>query len=241
MSTKGSRRSAGISLTATRRTADMSAACYDELPQHESSAAAEIGVNQPLETLRAAEAENSTHKTTPFRDFQTSALPSVPPARDDLSSPSCVSFLNGEINNADLREGLINVSQDSAILTTMSPRLWHRAAAPRGAAIAAKARSERRLLVSPSRARLSHEQREASSPRSLARDNGPTGQPERARQAELGATNCLIFRAALICATAPSSRLKPSTRLSLSRARLSYYRSDDRRRETLAMLCSLRC
>jgi hypothetical protein len=241
MSAKGSRRSAGISLTTAQRTAEISAACYDELPQRDSSAAAEIGVNQPFEAIGAAEAPKSTHKKAPFRHFQTSALPVTPPERDGLSSLSYVSFLDREIYFSHLREGLINVSQTLAILLKAAPRSWHSATAQRRTSIATKARSERRLLAPPSRARLSHEQREASSSQSLARDDGPTGHPEMTRQTEPRAIDCLILRAALTCAAAPNSRPKPSIQPSPSRARLSHYSMKDRRRETLAMLCSLLC
>ena len=104
MSTKGSRRSAGISLTTTQRTAGMSAACYNELPQHEPSAADGIDVNQPLEAIGAAEAENSAHKKAPFRDFHNSPLPEASPARDDLSSLSYVSFSDEDIYKPRLLE-----------------------------------------------------------------------------------------------------------------------------------------
>ena len=154
MSTKGSRRSAGISLTTTQRTAGMSAACYNELPQHGPSAADGIDVNQPLEAIGAAEAENSAHKKAPFRDFHSSPLPEASPARGDLSSLSHERFPDREIYFPHLREALINVSQTLAILPKAAPRSWHSAAAQRRASTAAEAPNERRLSGSRARARL---------------------------------------------------------------------------------------
>jgi hypothetical protein len=156
MSTKGSRRSAGISLTTTQRTAGMSAACYNELPQHEPSAADGIDVNQPLEAIGAAEAENSAHEKAPFGDFHNSPLPEASPARDDLSSLSYERFPDREIYFPHLREGLINEPQTLAILPKMPPRPWHRPTAQRRAPTANRAQSERRLSRSRARARLCH-------------------------------------------------------------------------------------
>lgn len=154
MTTKGSRRNQGITSTTAQRTAEISAACYDELPQRDSSAAAEIDVNQPLEAIRAAEAENSTHRKAPFRDFLSPTLPVAPPARDDLSSLSHVSFSRTDENNHHRLYTHINEPQNLAILTKTAPRSWHRAVAPHRAMIAVKARSERKLSGSRARARL---------------------------------------------------------------------------------------
>lgn len=178
MSAEGSRRNAGMTLTTTQRTAGMSAACHDELPQLKSSAAAEIGANQPPKALRATKAENRAHRMGSYRDFQTSTLPSVPPARDDLSSLSCVSFSKLAENNRRHRYRHINEPQNMSILSKMALETRHRPAAQRRASTVTGARSERKLSGSRARARLCH-----SSPRS----------------------------------------------------------TEDRRRETLAMLCSLLC
>jgi hypothetical protein len=78
MSTKGNRRSVGITLTTTQRTAESSATCYDELPPLNSSATAELNGDA---ALRAT-----------LRDFQASALPNVPISRECLSTLSYVSF-----------------------------------------------------------------------------------------------------------------------------------------------------
>lgn len=156
MSTKGNRRSVGITLTTTQRTAESSATCHDELPPLNSSAANRIGANQPLKALRANKAENSAHKKAPFRALLTSILPVTPPVRDDLSSLNPVSFSDREIYFFHLREGLINVSQNLAIPPKMTPRSWHRSTAERRASTAAEAPSERRLSRSRARARLCH-------------------------------------------------------------------------------------
>lgn len=232
MSAKGSRRSAGISLTTAQRTAEISAACYDELPQRDSSAAAEIDVNQPLEALRAAVSEKHAHKIGPFRDFQTSTLPSVPPARDDLSSLSCVSFSNIEVYKPRLRQGRFSVSQNMAINPNEALEAWHRPAAQRRASIAAKARNERKPSGSRAYARLSHEQLEISDRRNLARDDDPTGRT--------AGPNCLILRATPTHRRSPKPSAK-TERLARRCACLSYYSAEDRRREMLTMLCSLLC
>jgi hypothetical protein len=156
MSAKGSRRSAGITSTATQRAAEMSAACYDELPQRDPSVAAEISANQPPKALRAAKTENGTHGKTPFRALLTSTLPSVPPARDGLSSPSYVSFLRIDKNNHHRRYAHINVSQTLAMIPNGAPKPWHKPAAQRRAPIAARAQNERKPSGSRARARLSH-------------------------------------------------------------------------------------
>lgn len=154
MSAKGSRRSAGIISTTTQRTAEMSATCNDELPQRDPSTTAEIGSKSPLNAATTPKAENGAHIKAPFRALLASPLPSVSPARDDLSSLSYVSFSNREINNTDLREGLINVSQNMAILPKVSPRSWHRRSARRRASTAAEAPNERRTSGSRAHARL---------------------------------------------------------------------------------------
>ena len=154
MSAKGSRRSAGISLTTAQRTAEIGAACYDELPQRDSSVAAEIDVNQPLEAIRAAEAENSTHRKATFRDFHSSPLPEASPARDGLSSLSYVSFSDEDIYKPRLLEQHFTEAQSLTLSTTEPPKPWHKAVAQRRATTAAEAPNERRLSGSRARARL---------------------------------------------------------------------------------------
>jgi hypothetical protein len=149
MSTKGNRRSVGITLTATQRTAESSATCHDELPPPNSSTTA-------ISATAAASAGNSAHKKAPFRALLTSTLPVTPPVRDDLSSLNPVSFSDREIYFFHLREGLINVSQTLAIPPKMTLRSWHRSTAERRASTAAEAPSERRLSGSRARARLCH-------------------------------------------------------------------------------------
>lgn len=200
MSAEGSRRNRGITSTTAQRTAGISAACYDELPQHEPSAAAEIGANQSTKALRAAKAENSAHRKAPFRALLASVLPMIPPMRDGLSSLNCVSFSDSRTYRPKLREGLINVSQTLAILPEVALRSWHRSAAQRRASAVAKAQSERGLSRSRERARLSHGQLEASDRWDLARDNGPTR-----RTADL---SCLILGGAPTHRYSP----KPSTK-----------------------------
>lgn len=156
MSPQGMSRNLGMSLTIAQRHEEPSAACYEELPPLRSSAAAEVGTNQPLKDLRATKAEKSAHKKAPFKALLTSTLPMTPPVRDGLSSLSHERFSDREIYFSHLREGLINVSQTLAILPKAAPRSWHSAAAQRRASTAVKARSERRLSRSRARARLCH-------------------------------------------------------------------------------------
>lgn len=156
MSAKGSRRSAGISLTTTQRAADMSAACHDELPQRDSSAADRTDSSRPPTTSTAHATQVAIPVAANSVAFQRPIHTKPYLEGHKPSSLNCVSFSDREINNSDLREGLINVSQTLAILPTGAPRSWHRAPPQRRAPAVTKARSERRSPRSRARARLCH-------------------------------------------------------------------------------------
>lgn len=232
MTTKGSRRNRGIISTTAQRTAEISAACHDELPQRDSSAADGADSIRPPTTSAAHATQVAIPVAAHPAAFQRPIHTKPYLEGHKPSSLNCVSFSRTDKNNHHRPYVHINAGQTLAILTTMSPRLWHRVAAPHRATIAAKARDERRLPASTSRARLSHEQRETSSPLGFARDNGPTGRTD--------GPSCLTLRSAPTHRRSPKPSAK-TERLARRCACLSHYRAGDRRRETLAMLCSLLC
>jgi hypothetical protein len=143
-------------MSPAHRTADMSAACYDELPQHEPSTAAEIGSRSPLSASAAATAGNGAHKKAPYRDFQALTLPSVPPVRGDLSSLNSVSFPSRRVYKSRLRYRHLIECQNPTAFPLRASESWHRPTAERRASTAAEAPSERRLSGSRARARLCH-------------------------------------------------------------------------------------
>lgn len=89
-------------------TGELSAPCYEELLRLDQR----VG---PKSEPSTPNSENRAHEKAPFRDFQTPALPVAPPARDDLSSLNCVSFLNIEIYKPRLRQGRFNEPQTLVI------------------------------------------------------------------------------------------------------------------------------
>ena len=133
MRAKGNRRSAGIRLTTAQRHGRPSAACYEELPRHESSAADGISLSQSLVTSAIRAAQVTAPMTAHPVAFQRSIHTKPHLGGHKPSSLNSVSFPDREINNADLREGLINVSQTLAILPKAAPRPWRRAAPQRHA------------------------------------------------------------------------------------------------------------
>jgi hypothetical protein len=82
-------------------TGELVAFCNEELPRLDPAVRLKSGSSAP-------NSENCAHKRAHFKDFHTQALSVAPPARDDLSSLSYVSFSYREVYHPHLRQGLIS-------------------------------------------------------------------------------------------------------------------------------------